>query len=112
MGSALSQTGGHGDYRHSDSGVCFHGGHTVAVVDGADALRVAAREQLRSGAHAIKIFTSGGVVSPTDPIRVPQYSAEEIRAVVDEARMLSDNSHLESRQHVRKVLASLQNKVF
>ncbi|HEV7847784.1 MAG TPA: amidohydrolase family protein [Mycetocola sp.] len=86
MGSALSQTGGHGDYRHADSDVCFHGGHTVDVVDGPDALRVAARERLRSGAHAIKIFTSGGVVSPTDPIRRPQYSAEEIRAVVDEAR--------------------------
>jgi imidazolonepropionase-like amidohydrolase len=85
MGAALSQTGGHGDYRPADSGVCFHGGHSVDVVDGADNLRVAARERLRSGAHAIKIFTSGGVVSPTDPIRVPQYSEEEIRAVVDEA---------------------------
>jgi imidazolonepropionase-like amidohydrolase len=30
-------------------------------------------------------MTSGGVVSPTDPIRLPQYSAEEVRAVAEEA---------------------------
>ena len=55
------------------------------VVDGVDALRRAARERLRSGAHAIKIMASGGVISPSDPLRVPQYSPEEIRAVTDEA---------------------------
>jgi imidazolonepropionase-like amidohydrolase len=43
------------------------------------------RDRFRRGAHAIKIMASGGVVSLTDPIRVPQYSAEEIRAVCDEA---------------------------
>ena len=30
-------------------------------------------------------MTSGGVFSLTDPLRVPQYSAEELRAVSDEA---------------------------
>jgi len=55
------------------------------VVDGADALRRAARERLRSGAHAIKIMASGGVISPSDPLRVPQYSPEEIRVVTEEA---------------------------
>jgi imidazolonepropionase-like amidohydrolase len=55
------------------------------VVDGVDAVRAAVRDRLRRGAHAIKIMASGGVVSPTDPIRRPQYSAEEIRAVTDEA---------------------------
>lgn len=85
-GSALSQTGGHGDYRAADSLECFHGGHTVDLVDGVENLRVAVRERFRTGAHAIKIFTSGGVITPTDPIRVPQYSAEEIRAVTDEAK--------------------------
>jgi imidazolonepropionase-like amidohydrolase len=84
-GAALSQTGGHGDGRPQHWDTCPCGGHTAEVVDGVDALRVAARERFRQGAHAIKIMTSGGVVSLTDPIRVPQYSAEEIRAVADEA---------------------------
>ncbi len=85
-GPALSQTGGHGDPRAEDLDLCFDHGHMCDVVDGVDELRKAVRNRFRTGAHAIKIMTSGGVVSLTDPIRVPQYSAEEIRAVTEEAR--------------------------
>jgi imidazolonepropionase-like amidohydrolase len=84
-GAALSQTGGHGDPRPGDLDLCACGHHMTEVVDGVDALRVAVRERLRKGAHAIKIMTSGGVVSLTDPIRIPQYSPEEVQAVCDEA---------------------------
>jgi imidazolonepropionase-like amidohydrolase len=84
-GPALSQTGGHGDPRPPELGCCLGGGHMAEVVDGVDALRRAARERLRSGAHAIKIMASGGVISPSDPLRVPQYSPEEIRVVTEEA---------------------------
>ncbi|MDQ4215600.1 amidohydrolase family protein [Microbacterium capsulatum] len=84
-GPALSQTGGHGDPRSAHVDVCFGHGHMCDVVDGVDALRVAVRDRLRTGAHAIKVMTSGGVFSLTDPVRVPQYSAEELRAVCDEA---------------------------
>ena len=55
------------------------------VVDGADDLLRAVRHRFRTGASAIKLMTSGGVVSPVDPIRVPQYSAAEIRVVTEEA---------------------------
>jgi len=85
-GAALSQTGGHGDHRGAEEDLCFHGGHMCELVDGADALRIAVRSRLHHGAHAIKIMTSGGVASLTDPIRVPQYTAEEVRAVTEEAR--------------------------
>lgn len=84
-GPALSQTGGHGDPRAQHVDICFSHGHMCEVVDGADALRVAVRERLRTGAHAIKIMTSGGVFSLADPIRIPQYSPEEVRAVTEEA---------------------------
>ena len=43
------------------------------------------REELRKGAHAIKVMASGGVASPTDPVWNTQYSREEIRAIVEEA---------------------------
>ncbi|MGB3441275.1 MAG: amidohydrolase family protein [Actinophytocola sp.] len=85
-GAALSQTGGHGDPRGVDSDVCGCHAHTSEVVDGVDAVRAAVRDRFRRGAHAIKMMTSGGVMSLADPIRVPQYSAEEIRAATDEAR--------------------------
>ena len=85
-GPGLSQTGGHGDIRTAEEpGGCVCGGIGVEVVDGVDALRVAVRDRFRRGAHAIKIMASGGVISPTDPIRPPQYSAEEIRVVTEEA---------------------------
>src|SRR6202034_2313242 len=84
-GAALSQTGGHGDARGPDSETCPCYAHGCEVVDGVDPLRKAVRERFRRGAHAIKVMTSGGVMSLADPIRIPQYSAEEIRAVTDEA---------------------------
>ncbi len=84
-GPALSQTGGHGDARGPDGETCPCYAHGCEVVDGVDPLRKAVRERFRRGAHAIKLMTSGGVMSLADPIRIPQYSADEIRAVTDEA---------------------------
>ena len=84
-GPGLTQTGGHADPRPGHLAIEVLGHHSGEVVDGVDLLRRAVRERFRTGAHAIKLFTSGGVVSPTDPIRNPQYSAEEIQAVSDEA---------------------------
>lgn len=89
-GRALSQTGGHGDFRpHSDEvDVCACRAHRSGiswVADGVPAVRAAAREELRRGAKQIKIMASGGVASPTDPIWNVQYSPEELRAIVEEA---------------------------
>lgn len=84
-GRAFTQTGGHGDARPADLGIELCCSHMGEIVDGADALRARVRDRFRTGAHAIKLMTSGGVLSPTDPLRVPQYSAEEIRAATDEA---------------------------
>lgn len=84
-GPALSQTGGHGDPRSAHVDICFTHGHMCEIVDGVEPLRIAVRDRLRTGAHAIKVMTSGGVFSLTDPIRIPQYSDEELRVVVEEA---------------------------
>jgi imidazolonepropionase-like amidohydrolase len=56
------------------------------VVDGVEAVRLAARHTLRAGAHQIKIFVSGGISSPSDPIWMTQYSEDEIKAAVAEAK--------------------------
>ncbi len=90
-GKALSQTGGHGDFRPlADTGgacACGQGTLTLSrIADGVDAVRQAARDELRKGAAQIKIMASGGIASPSDPIWVLQYSEEEIRAIVWEAR--------------------------
>jgi imidazolonepropionase-like amidohydrolase len=56
------------------------------VVDGVEAVRLAARDELRKGAHHLKVMAGGGVSSPTDRIDSTQYSQEELRVVVEEAR--------------------------
>ena len=89
-GRALSQTGGHGDMRPGDqieasACACGYMGSLTVTADGPDEVRKAVREELRKGAHQIKIFISGGVVSPTDPLWMPQFSDEEVRAAVEEA---------------------------
>jgi len=87
-GKALSQTGGHADPRargrHSHDGhyCCPHIGR---IADGVDAVRQGARDELRKGAHHIKIMAGGGVASPTDRIDSTQYSLSEIEAAVEEA---------------------------
>jgi len=90
-GSFISQTGGHGDSRQAHEAV--HGGPSIPglvamneIVDGVDQVRRAAREQLRRGATQIKLFASGGLASPTDPLDSLQFSVEEISAAVEVAR--------------------------
>lgn len=92
-GRALSQTGGHGDFRPRsdhlpivDSCACsFRIGAIARVVDGVDAVRKAVREELQMGAHQIKVMASGGVASPADPIDAYGYSTDELKAIVAEA---------------------------
>jgi len=90
-GRTLSQTGGHGDFRPRDDyqRMCaceIYSSGFSHVADGVPAVRKAAREELRRGARQVKIMASGGVASPTDPVWNVQYSAEEMSAIVEEAR--------------------------
>ncbi|HNP64433.1 MAG TPA: amidohydrolase family protein [Woeseiaceae bacterium] len=55
------------------------------IINGEHPVRKAARNELRKGAHVIKIMASGGIASPTDPIANLQFSEAEIRAIVEEA---------------------------
>ncbi len=85
----MSQTGGHGDFRSPDLPTDFcacgaeYQGFSI-LADGVDECRKIVREELRKGAHHIKIMGSGGILSPSDPLEYPQYSESEIRAIVEE----------------------------
>ncbi|MDH6194819.1 imidazolonepropionase-like amidohydrolase [Mycobacterium frederiksbergense] len=87
----LSQTGGHGDSWMA-SGECVHAlwpphpGCPPTVVDGVDEMRRKVRELVRAGADVIKVATSGGVISPrSDPHRA-HLAADELAAMMVEAR--------------------------
>jgi len=91
-GATLSQTAGHGDWRHSTVPNPTLGGTNpyiysdmVVIVDGVDQHLAAVRENLRFGATQIKIMGGGGVMSEYDPIDSLQPTPAEIRAAVQAA---------------------------
>ncbi len=60
-------------------------GPIEGICSGADQCRQAVRYQLKWGADVIKIAASGGVLSESDPVDVPQLTPEELSAIVSEA---------------------------
>ncbi|GIL28181.1 metal-dependent hydrolase family protein [Actinocatenispora comari] len=87
-GKALSATGGHADLRTAGQNV--HDTHYAMpglgrVCDGVTEVRRAARDEIRRGAHHLKLMLSGGCASLTDRIDSLQYSDAEITAAVEEA---------------------------
>jgi imidazolonepropionase-like amidohydrolase len=91
-GKALSQTGGHADFRVRADIRDFaffetRLGSMGRVADGVDAVRRACREEIKGGADYIKLMANGGVASPSDPIAFLGYSDAELRAAVEEAAM-------------------------
>jgi len=92
-GPHLSQPAGHGDHRlpfdhhhdHTEARGTPGLGQMSMICNGADEVRLAAREAFRRGATQIKVCVSGGVVSFTDRLEDAQFTVEELRAAVDEA---------------------------
>jgi imidazolonepropionase-like amidohydrolase len=89
-GKALSQSGGHCDYRGPfDDTPARQTGHSLGALgrlcDGVPEVRRAAREEFKSGAHFLKIMANGGIASPTDPIHFLGFAREELLAAVEEA---------------------------
>lgn len=112
----LSMTGGHGDFcqieeppRYQSVCACASAvsDSLCTIADGAHEVIKAAREELRQGAHCIKIMGSGGVASPTDPIWMNQYREDEIRAVVNECneRRTDVAAHCHPASAVRRSVA-------
>lgn len=111
-GKALSQTGGHADFRgRFDSRPAqavgpFPLGALGRICDGVDAVRKASREEIKAGADFIKIMANGGVASPTDPIHFFGFSREEITAIVAEAASAGTyvSAHLYTDEAIRRAV--------
>jgi imidazolonepropionase-like amidohydrolase len=108
-GRVLSQTGGHGDKRRpAEWSAPLDGdiGMLAVIADGVDEVRRAVREQLRHDVNQIKVMASGGAMSPGDELDTTQYSIEELRAAVEEARAAGTYvlAHAYSAAAVRRAL--------
>lgn len=83
-GHALSITGGHCEVTGFAPGV-LEGGPEEGVADGVAEVLKAVRYQIKHGAGVIKVCATAGVLSFEGPAGAPQYSMEELRAIVEEA---------------------------
>ena len=82
---AIGVTGGHCDQSPYPPEKIPPLGPINGVCDSADSCREAVRDQMKWGADVIKICASGGVLSRSDPVDVPQLTPEEMSAIVSEA---------------------------
>jgi imidazolonepropionase-like amidohydrolase len=108
---ALSQTNGHSDFRgrFDTRDTAFFErklGMLGRIVDGVDACRRAAREEVKAGAQFIKVMANGGVASPTDPIAFLGFSREELVAIVEEANNAQTyvSAHLYTDEAIRRAV--------
>jgi imidazolonepropionase-like amidohydrolase len=86
-GKAIGTTGGHADptngYRKDLMG---NPGPNEGVVNGVDDCRQAVRQRYKDGADLIKITATGGVLSVAKSGQNPQFTEEEIKAIVETAK--------------------------
>ncbi|WP_205508813.1 metal-dependent hydrolase family protein [Longitalea arenae] len=85
-GKSIATTGGHADptngYRRDLMG---DPGPAAGVVNGPDECRKAVRQRYKEGSDVIKITASGGVLSVAKSGENPQFTEEEIKAIVETA---------------------------
>jgi len=70
-------------------GICITGGHGWHLIgreaDGPDEVRKGVREQIKAGADVIKLFATGGVMTPGVDPNSAQLTLDEVRAAIEEA---------------------------
>jgi imidazolonepropionase-like amidohydrolase len=81
----LSATGGHGDVNGFSPYLRFE--QFSGIANGVDEIRSKVRWEIKYGADLIKVLASAGVLSEEESVGAPQYSQEELNALVAEAAM-------------------------
>ncbi len=84
-GHAIGSTGGHCDSSPYPPNRVTPAGPMEGVCNGPEECRLATRLQMKYGADVIKVCASGGVLSESDPVDVPQLTPDELHAIMSEA---------------------------
>ena len=89
-GTSIGTTGGHADPTNGYNAELSHlvgpPGPTEGVVNSVDDARQAVRQRYKEGSDLIKITATGGVLSYAKSADAPQFTVEEIKAIVDTAK--------------------------
>jgi imidazolonepropionase-like amidohydrolase len=102
-GPALGITGGHCDSNLLPADFHYK---REGVADGPWEARAKVREVVKYGADVIKICASGGVLSKGDLPGTPQYTPEEMKAIVEEAHRLGRKvaAHAHGTQSIKEAI--------
>lgn len=86
-GKTLSSTGGHGDPTNGWAKIIMGDpGPNEGIVNGIEDARKAVRQRYKDGADWIKITATGGVLSVAKSGENPQFTDDELTAIVETAR--------------------------
>ena len=89
-GTAIATTGGHADPSNGFNSQLSHligpPGPTEGVVNSIDDARQAVRQRYKDGSDVIKITATGGVLSYAKSGDAPQFTVDEVKAIVDTAK--------------------------
>lgn len=84
----IGSTGSHGDLNGFSPYIEFNLPKGMSgVANGVDAVREQVRFNVKNGADVIKFGASAGVLSEEESVGAPQYTQEEMNAIVSEAKM-------------------------
>jgi len=106
-GPGLSRRGGHSDIHELPFKYVEKDHFWGVFADGREEIRRTVRELIREGADQIKIWASGGGNNAVDRIDDPHYTLDEIKACVEEARMIQGTrvlAHAEERVSIKMCL--------
>ena len=89
-GKSIATTGGHADPSNGLNSELEHllgpPGPTEGVINSIDDARQAVRQRYKDGSDVIKITATGGVLSYAKSADAPQFTVEEVKAIVDTAK--------------------------
>jgi imidazolonepropionase-like amidohydrolase len=80
---AVGATGGHADLVGFSPYIKI--GQFSGIADGVDEIRKLIRFEVKNGADLIKMIATAGVMSEEESVGAPQFSFEEMKAIVEEA---------------------------
>ena len=111
---ALGATGGHSDLTGFNPSLELNANpNFTGVADGPDEIRKRIRNNIKWGADVIKFCATAGVLSEEESVGAPQYSAEEMKALVDESHMWGKKvaAHAHGTEGIKRAVLAGVNSV-
>jgi imidazolonepropionase-like amidohydrolase len=113
-GFAIGATGGHADLTGFSPNLSWsENPDFTGVADGVDEIRKRVRNNVKWGADVIKMMATAGVLSEEESVGAPQYSLEEMKALVDEAHMWGKRvaAHAHGTEGIKRAITAGVNSI-